>query len=132
MRSKQVEISKMERDLTFINDLTCSKNFTFMSRLEAQIKSMPPDAKRAWYKSQMIQRRSNFILNNLDIIPEDKRAEKMWKALLATDEANAECARLNGNIKQYEMWMKRVQDIEHILKQLPIETAITAVAGSVT
>jgi hypothetical protein len=117
----------MENDLTFINELTCSKNFTFTSRLEVQIKSMPPDAKLAWYRSQVIQRRSNFILNHLDIIPEDKRAEKMWKPFLAVDEANAECARLNGNSKQYETWMKHVQDIEHILKQLPIKTAITAV-----
>jgi hypothetical protein len=127
-----VEISKMEKDLTFINDLTCSKNFTFLSRLDAQIERMPPNAKRAWYKSRMIQRRSDFILNNLDIISNDKRSEKMWKAFLAVREANAECARLNGDIKQYEMWMKSVQDTEHILKQLPIETAITAVAGSAT
>jgi hypothetical protein len=108
------------------------QEFYILEQIGCPSRTLPPNAKRAWYKSRMIQRRSDFILNNVDIISNDKRSEKMWKAFLAVREANAECARLNGDIKQYETWMKSVQHTEHILKQLPIETAITAVAGSAT
>jgi hypothetical protein len=71
-----------------------------------------PDLIRALDYARVMQRRCAFITANLDVIPEDKRSEKMSKAFIAADEANAEWTRLRGDVKHYEMWMKMAQDFK--------------------